>query len=176
MGARNRYKVRSREYEDTHLTFFEVKHKTSKRRTIKHRLPTQDLITAPYGDASEFLDQVSPFGMQDLVPRSWNRYRRITLVANDTPERVTLDIDLEFYWQNRWAGLPGIVIAEVKQPPHGGHSPFVKFMRSRRFRSSGFSKYCMGVTMLYPDVKQNRFKPVQRRVARLMEEQNHGYY
>ncbi|MFN2203390.1 MAG: VTC domain-containing protein, partial [Caldilineaceae bacterium] len=59
MGACNRYKVRSREYEDTHLSFLEVKHKTSNRRTIKHRMSTQELVIAPDDNTSHFLDQVS---------------------------------------------------------------------------------------------------------------------
>jgi hypothetical protein len=40
------------------------------------------LVIAPDDNTSHFLDQVSPPGAQDLVPHSWNRYRRITLGAN----------------------------------------------------------------------------------------------
>ncbi len=39
-GRAERYKVRSREYTDSHLSFLEVKHKTRKDRTIKDRIPT----------------------------------------------------------------------------------------------------------------------------------------
>ncbi len=39
-GRADRYKVRSREYTDTHLSYLEVKHRTPKDRTIKERLST----------------------------------------------------------------------------------------------------------------------------------------
>ncbi|MFN2202226.1 MAG: VTC domain-containing protein, partial [Caldilineaceae bacterium] len=80
--------------------------------------------------------------------RIWNHYRRITLVSKETPERVTLDIDLAFLWQTQQAALPGIVIAEVKRPVHGERSPFVELMRSKHIHRSSFSKYCMGVNLL----------------------------
>ena len=40
-GGRNRYKVRSREYVDSGLSFLEIKLKTNKDRTIKSRLKTK---------------------------------------------------------------------------------------------------------------------------------------
>jgi hypothetical protein len=39
-GAADRYKVRSRAYIESNLSFFEVKHKTNKKRTIKNRMQT----------------------------------------------------------------------------------------------------------------------------------------
>ena len=90
---------------------------------------TPELVTMPGEDSSDFLSQVCPYSAEDLIPRLWNRYRRITLVSKTTPERVTLDIDLDFRWQERQVTLPGIVIAEVKQPGHGAPSAFVQRMR-----------------------------------------------
>ena len=43
-GRADRYKVRSREYTDSQLSFLEVKHKTNKDRTIKDRLATTRLV------------------------------------------------------------------------------------------------------------------------------------
>ncbi len=40
-----RYKVRSREYTDSGLSFLEVKHKTRKDRTVKDRVPTARQVT-----------------------------------------------------------------------------------------------------------------------------------
>ncbi len=42
-------------------------------------------------------------------------------------------------------------------------------MHQHCVRSTGFSKYCMGVSLLYPDVKHNNFKAKQRLVARLTQ-------
>jgi hypothetical protein len=173
MGARNRYKVRAREYVESHVSFFEVKHKTNKRRTIKHRLSTPELVTLPGEDSASFLSEVCPYRAQELMPRLWNTYRRITLVSKATLERVTLDVDLMFSWQTQQVELPGVVIAEVKRPSHGAPSTFVQLMREQHIYKGGFSKYCMGVSLLYPEIKHNKFKPVQRRIARLVEGNTH---
>lgn len=173
MGARSRYKVRTREYVETHATFLEVKHKINKRRTIKHRVPTPTLATQLEADSASFLDQVCPYRAEELVPRLWNHYRRITLLSHTTQERVTIDIDLNFQHQSQQQGLPGIVIAEVKRPSVRTPSPFVDVMRARHIRRTGFSKYCMGVSLLYPEIKHNRFKPTHRLLARLVQEANH---
>ena len=46
---------------------------------------------------------------------------------------------------------------------------FARLMRHYHVRDTSFSKYCMGVSLLYPDVKHNKFKAQQRLVARLMQ-------
>ena len=42
-------------------------------------------------------------------------------------------------------------------------------MHLHHVRDTSFSKYCMGVSLLYPDVKHNKFKAKQRLVARLAQ-------
>lgn len=168
-GARVRYKVRAREYVESQIAFFEVKQKLNKRRTVKHRVPTAELLTRPEESTAQFLSTVCPYDAQELLPRLWNRYSRITLVARDTQERVTLDVGLAFNWRQQQADLPGIVIAEVKQPGIDRQSPFMQIMRERRIRRSGFSKYCVGVSLIYPEIRHNNFMPARRHVARLMQ-------
>ena len=48
------------------------------------------------------------------------------------------------------------------------NSAFVREMRALGVRPTGFSKYCIGVSMLYPEVKHNRFKPQLRRIDQLL--------
>jgi hypothetical protein len=43
-------------------------------------------------------------------------------------------------------------------------------------RETSFSKYCMGVSILYPDVKHNRFKAKQRLVSRLTQGASYGLH
>jgi hypothetical protein len=168
-GAGNRYKVRAREYVETGTTFLEVKHKNNKDRTIKSRIPTQDLSTTIDWRSAHFLEEHSPFGANELRPCIWNRYLRITLVHREHPERVTLDFDLSFEWQGRSASLPGIVVAEVKMERAARHSEFVRLMRQNRVRDTGFSKFCVGLSLLNPDLKQNRLRAKQRLLARIMQ-------
>ena len=54
-GRADLYKVRSREYTDTHLSFLEVKHKTPKDRTIKDRIPTAQPVVQMNLEAENWL-------------------------------------------------------------------------------------------------------------------------
>lgn len=168
-GAANRYKVRAREYVETSTSFLEVKYKTNKDRTIKSRIPTVDIPTELNGHSAHFLEEHSPFDAGELLPCLWNRYLRITLVHKGHPERVTIDFDLNFEWQERSVTLPGIVVAEVKMQGAPRLSQFVGLMREYHVRRTGFSKYCVGVSLVYPAIKQNRLRAKHRQLARLMQ-------
>jgi hypothetical protein len=175
MGASDRYKVRARQYVESQFAFLEIKHKTRKKRTVKSRIPTPQLVTHLAGDSEDFLHSHCPFAAGELEPKLWNSYTRITLASKTACERVTLDLDLSFAWQERQTSLPGLVIAEVKQEAHGARSEFVTLMRRHGVRKTGFSKYCYGVSLLYPQVKHNRFNALQRLVARTVQRGNHVY-
>jgi len=167
-GGRNRYKVRSREYVDSHLSFLEIKYKANNARTIKTRLQTPAFLTQFSADTHPFMDAHFPFAAEYLEPKLWNEYSRVTLVHKHSPERLTLDLNLRFFNDTRTVSLPGVAIAEVKQEGHNPHSPFFWQMRAMNLRPMGFSKYCMGVTLLYDSVKANNFKPKLRRVHELI--------
>lgn len=168
-GAPDRYKVRAREYVDTHAAFLEVKHKIGDRHTVKSRIPTEAPVTDLPAHAADFLADTCPYAADELATALWNDYRRITLVSKTRAERVTLDLDLSFVKETDHAGLPGIVVAEVKYQDARYASEFVRLMRVHHVRGTSFSKYCMGVSLLYPDVKHNKFKDKQRLVARLSQ-------
>jgi hypothetical protein len=169
MGARNRYKVRSRQYVESRYTFLEVKHKTNKQHTIKSRLSTDSLVTSMNQASLDFLRDKCPYDGLELVPYLWNTYARITLASKSRAERVTIDMKLAFAWQERKAFLPNIVIAEVKRDGSAEGSDFITLMRRMGIRKTGFSKYCVGITLLYPEVKQNRFRKLHRLIARVSQ-------
>lgn len=166
-GAPDRYKVRAREYVDSRAACLEVKHKTGAQHTVKNRIPTEAPVTALPPRAADFLADACPYPADALRASLWNQYTRITLVSKYRPERVTLDLDLAFLHEEAHATLPGIVVAEVKYTGDRHASEFVRLMRRYHVRGTSFSKYCMGVSLLYPDVKHNRFKAKQRLVERL---------
>lgn len=174
MGARSRYKVRARQYVESRFSFLEVKHKTNKRRTVKSRLPTDALITSLNRSSVDFLRDKCPYNGLELIPRLWNTYTRVTLVSKTHCERVTIDLKLAFAWQGRKIALPEIVIAEVKRGGSSAPSDFVALMRRLGVRKTGFSKYCVGVSLLYPDVKQNHFRGQHRLVARIREGESYA--
>ena len=171
-GLRSRYKVRVRQYVDSDLAFWEIKRKTNRERTIKARLQTPKPIpTIDDEQIDEFVDTYAPLDAQELEPKLWNRFLRITLVSKCHPERLTLDLNLEFAWGDAYVSLPGIAIAEVKQERCSQHSDFIQQMRRLGVRPTRFSKYCAGVYALYDNVKVNNFKPRMRLVEKLMQEE-----
>jgi hypothetical protein len=169
MGARNRYKVRARQYVESRYTFLEVKHKTNKQHTVKSRLSTAALVTSMNRSSVAFLRDKCPYNGLELVPQLWNTYTRVTLVSKTHCERVTIDLGLAFAWQGRRLALPNVVIAEVKRDGDAAESDFITLMRQLGVRKQGFSKYCVGVSLLYPAVKQNRFRALHRLIARISQ-------
>ena len=157
-GGLNRHKVRSREYVDSNLSFLEVKFKTNKKRTIKNRMRIEDEVTQFAGETEDFMQSFYPDSAETLIPTLWNNFTRITLVSKHAKERLTFDINLSYRRGNTQTNLDGIVIAEVKQERFLVSSDFIQEMRLRGIRKSKFSKYCIGVTMLFDDVKTNNFK------------------
>lgn len=168
-GKRLRYKVRSREYVDTRLTFLEVKAKTGNNRTVKNRIQTPNLVTQFTSDTGKFINTHFPLNPYSLEPKLWNCFSRITLVNEQSLERLTLDMNLQFSNENDAVFLPGVAIAEVKQGNAHHASDFIRQMRAMNIHPTGFSKYCIGVSMLYPEVKHNNFKPKLRLVDQLIQ-------
>lgn len=168
-GGRNRYKVRSRSYIDSNTSFLEVKHKVKRNRTIKSRVRTAALVEQLLPTMTGFLQAHLPSDSQHLEPKLWNEYTRITLVGLGEPERVTIDLNLQVRAGDQTIIWPGVVVAEVKTASHYRHSAFVKLMKVRDTRPTGFSKYCLGVSMLYPEIKHNRFNPKLRMISQLIQ-------
>ncbi len=169
-GAPDRYKVRTREYVDSATAFLEVKHRTGGRRTVKRRIPTEAPVTMLPAQAEAFLAQACPYPADTLIPCLWNHYTRITLVSARQAERVTVDFDVKFARDTGQIALPDIVIAEVKYAGSRSASEFVRLMHRYHVRETGFSKYCVGISLLRSDIKYNRFKAKHRLLARLTHE------
>ncbi len=166
-GRADRYKVRSREYTDSCLSFLEVKHKTSKGRTVKDRIRTDQPVTRMTAESQGWLNDVLPYDSRQLLPRLWNTFTRITLVNKHSCERVTIDLDLTFYTADKMTQLSSVVIAEVKMDSLHQNSPFLAQMRTQHIHERGFSKYCIGVSMLYEQVKKNTLKPMLLWIERM---------
>lgn len=158
-----RYKIRCREYMDSNMFFMEIKCKTNRRRTVKRRMEINTMVERLdhrqfHGRVIDFIGAYSPLEPRELTACIQNQFGRITLVSRARPERLTIDVDYSHSWHGRRGGLPGIVIAEVKQPKFSVNSDFVQQLRRQGIRRTGFSKYCTGIIDLYPYVKYNRFK------------------
>ncbi|NLV96892.1 MAG: polyphosphate polymerase domain-containing protein [Desulfovibrionales bacterium] len=173
-GRRRRIKIRHRNYVDTNRHYFEVKVKGLRKMTQKYRLRIQP--------SDLFLDGALHPKLQDFCQKTLHEhnyhiwphgffpsiivhYNRLTLVAKDSNERITVDNGIAFsvtntdqqYYLNddRW-------VVEVKS--FTGRTNMDRWMLRHGHRPmSKCSKYCMGINLLKRPGVNNRFSPVLRR-------------
>ena len=160
-GKLERNKVRFRTYEATGTTYLEVKRRTNKNRTIKWRIKNS-MADGDFFDekASGFLQKYVSLSSLLLKPVTINRFTRITLVSLDMKERVTLDLNLSFSDpEGISADIPYIAIAELKRESGSNNSQIVRILKNLSVRSTGFSKYCVGSSILYDLPRSNNIKP-----------------
>ena len=174
-GQLNRHKVRLRTYVDSDLQFLEIKFKNNKGRTIKRRMQVQGSPECALDQARDFIIQAGVPEDLNLLPSLTNRYHRLALASEVRGERLT--IDLNSHNQNHFkpdacAAFTGLAIIELKQARVDRSSPFFELVRANGLRSSGFSKYCMGMSATlhtFNLIRTNRFKRTLRRLDNLVE-------
>ena len=157
-GKPSRYKIRSRRYVESDLNFFEIKFKTNKGRTIKNRVKQSFISGLIDQEAEVLLKSKTSLFPEKLEAKLWTNFSRVTLVNKNSPERVTIDIDLKFKNELSDASVSNLIIAEVKQDS-SVHSPFLNLMKKYHVREGSMSKYCYGVINLFNRIKHNSFKP-----------------
>lgn len=156
-GKKNRYKIRRRTYVDSDLSFLEIKYKNNKGKTLKSRIKSP--IQSRFNHEEEhFIQENSPLETEQLNYALTNQFKRITLVSKKNVERLTIDFDINFSKENEIKHLSKILVIEVKTEKGQAKSDALQLMRSRKVGTSSFSKYCTGVTLLYPNIKYNNFK------------------
>lgn len=153
----NRYKIRHRTYVESEIGFLEVKFKNNKGRTIKDRIKKNAISDQWEQEDETFLKSLLPFEPSGLVPAVWVNYHRLTLVNKTTPERLTIDVNLEFCRNGETKKMDNLVIAEVKQEKKNP-SEFINVMKKHRIKEGSISKYCLGIVFTCDHVKKNNFK------------------
>lgn len=184
-----RQKIRTRTYVETGVSFLEIKDKTNKGRTRKHRMAIgadifDTAATAPA--TAEFLQRGSRFAPAELTPSLATRFVRITLVNRAMTERLTIDFNLHFTnvraaggdgrsegpgAANGTAALDGLVIIELKQDALAP-SPMKRILGQMRIKPFKVSKYCIGEALTNPYVKHNRFKAKLRAIDKMSRNAN----
>ena len=174
----NRYKVRIRKYVNSNLSYFEVKYKNNKGETIKRRIRPDNPENVHEERTSRFLENNSPYSSGDLDPALRNYFKRITLVHTDIPERLTVDIELNYanVEGDRDLALPGFSVIEIKKDRDATHSDMISVLRREHYLPLGFSKYCIGTAIMKPGVKKNLFKSRLRQLGKIEESFNHLHH
>lgn len=172
-GHLNRHKVRVRRYVDSDSQFLEVKFKNNKKRTIKNRIALDSATDINLENYGQFLQRVGLPSNLQLHPCLTSNYQRIAFASEERGERLTIDLNLENEYlatpNRKKSQLDNLAIVELKQSRVDRTSPFFEIIRKMGIRSSGFSKYCMGMTMTQKHneaIKTNRFKPILRKIDR----------
>ena len=170
-GKANRNKVRLRTYLESDKHYFEIKHKSNKGRTLKDRIKRKEFDINISQKAGDFLFDKTRINKEDINPKLWASFSRITLVNKNIPERLTIDTELYYKNEDKEKSLPELVIAEVKQEKKR-RSVFDDLMHKYRFQEVSISKYCFGIIFLYEDIRMNNFKPKLTLLNKLFHEKN----
>jgi hypothetical protein len=171
-GRRRRYKVRTRTYVDSAISFLEVKTEGAREATVKERIP-YDLADRARLTA-EGLDYVhetlaaavggAPAG--SLGPVLETRYHRTTLYLPESGSRATIDTGVT--WQRpgeqAWL-LDGALILETKSGSAAG--PLDQHLWAHGVRPSRISKFATGMAALCPELPANRWNRTLRRSMNL---------
>jgi hypothetical protein len=160
-GKLERNKVRFRKYENSNLTFLEVKKRTKKNRTIKWRIESQLTPDNHCSDeAVKFINNDLPQKDLTLNPVLLNRFRRFTLAGFESNERITFDFDLKFADNSGgFARFPNILIIKIKRDGLRGRSVMSELLKELNIKPTGFSKYCIGTAILRDIPRKNILKP-----------------
>jgi len=150
----DRVKVRIRNYVESNLSFLEVKLKTNKGSTVKKRIKISPGEINLNSTAHSFIEQAT---MQkwDLNPTLTNRFNRFTLVNTSEKERVTFDLNLAY---NGTIHNQNLAIIELKQQQLNRNSTLFKVLKYAFIHPYSISKYCIGMAISHPHLKQNYFK------------------
>ena len=171
-GLRPRYKIRFREYLDTKEVFLEIKQKTNTNRTGKSRKKMEGLELSLSPQSLQYIKKRMPARNPSLQPSLWSQFKRITLVAKEEDERITIDLDIGFSFDNHQKWLPGLVICEVKRDGSAGSSSFMRLLKQHHIYPGNMSKYCLGTVLLKQGIKMNRFKANLQKINKLENEYN----
>lgn len=168
-GRRRRCKIRIRNYVDAGFSYLEVKLKDKRDVTVKKRLRVDPDLGALDKSCTDFIDTC----YADLYGTSFDtplfavigmEYERITLVAKEGGERMTIDTSMGFATADQSCDVsPDMFIVETKSARGNGIAD--KILRSMHMHpTSRCSKYCIGMAALGQVRLHNRFLPALRRL------------
>lgn len=153
-----RYKIRQRKYESSGDAFLEIKYKDNKKVTHKKRLETSKELKHIPLDFFDFVTSHSVYHPLSLRPTLTNTFSRFTLVNKQMNQRITVDTGLSFSQNSKAVHLSDLVVVEVKSTRNDLDSAIFDLLHRKGIRPGSMSKYCIGMALLNPELKQNLFK------------------
>lgn len=168
-GRRKRCKVRVRDYLDAGFSYLEVKLKDKRGATQKKRLKVDPAMQQLDQTCADFIqtcyrDLYAEDFTQPLLPVIEMQYERITLVAKEGGERMTIDTGMDFHADAAQKAVSeDFFIIETKSARGNGIAD--KILRGLHLHPTArCSKYCIGMAALGLVDRRNRFLPALRRL------------
>lgn len=169
-GRRQRFKVRVRKYTDAQQCFVEVKLRAKRGITIKKRLEYE---MSKYGTLDERAWEHITSCYQDLYRREFRytlipvlemRYKRVTLVAKEGGERMTIDCSLAFFGNGQTRSISeNLFVVETKSANGNGIAD--KVLRAlHQHPTKRCSKYCVARAALQGVSRYNKFLSALRKL------------
>jgi len=165
---RNRFKVRFRKYSSSSKFFFEIKIKNNKNRTIKKRLPLDEINKCLGEQEKKMVSEIIGLSANQLNPILDIQFSRITLADKNFNERLTIDTNLSALNGTTSRIFDQLVISEIKQKKYNSKSDFIQILRNFKIPEMRFSKYCMGMMKVHKEIKHNRFKPKLLQINKIL--------
>jgi hypothetical protein len=174
-GELERLKIRFRIYESSGQTFLEIKKKTNKNRTIKIRIENSPSNGVFDQNAIDFIKDNSNINSKDVSPVLINRFNRTTLIGPYHDERITLDFNVSFcnIDNDKHIEMPYLAVIELKKEGHFAASAFSNTIKQMGIRPTGFSKYCIGSSILKSSLRKNSIKPSLLLLNKIENEYNY---
>ena len=167
-GNKKRFKIRSRKYSSSNKSFFEIKIKNNKDRTVKKRLPIDGINKYLGEQEKDLVSEIIGLPPNQITPKLNVQFSRITLTDNSFNERLTIDTNISA--KNGFGSkiFNQLVISEIKQKKYDPKSDFIQILRNLKIQEMRFSKYCMGMLHVNKEIKYNRFKPKLLRINKIL--------
>ena len=165
---RKRFKVRFRKYSNNNKSYFEIKIKNNKNRTVKKRLLVNGMNKSLGDQEQNLVSEIIGISSNKLTPILNIQFSRITLTDNNFSERLTIDTNLSVQNGTSSKIFDQLIISEIKQKKYNPKSDFIQILRDLKIPEMRFSKYCMGMLHVYKEIKYNRFKPKLLRINKIL--------
>ena len=167
-GNKKRFKIRSRKYSSSNQSFFEIKIKNNKDRTVKKRLPIDGINKYLGEQEKDLVSEIIGLPPNQITPKLSVQFSRITLTDNSFNERLTIDTNISAKNGSGSKIFNQLVISEIKQNKYDPKSDFIQILRNLKIQEMRFSKYCMGMLHVNKEIKYNRFKPKLLRINKIL--------
>lgn len=165
---RKRFKVRFRNYSNNDNSYFEIKIKNNKNRTVKKRFIVGEMRESLGEQENKLVSELIGLSPNQLTAKLNIQFTRITLADNNFNERLTIDTNLTAKNGSDRKIFDQLVIAEIKQKKYNPKSNFIQLLRGLKIPEMRFSKYCMGMLHINKGIKYNRFKPKLSQINKIL--------